>query len=151
MTTADDSTPAFALGPHQAQTVDFITSRPHCAIWLDMGGGKTLSILTALQILRPIGHILVVAPKTIARVTWIDEIEAWGFPIRTRSLLVDEHDRELPVETRLELFRQIMTDPPTMYFINQELLTQPPMRSKMLTPASPAPDVPALSPEASAV
>lgn len=135
MTTTETPTSAFTLKPHQVQSVNFMTSRSASAIWLDMGGGKSLATLTALQIMRPVGHILVVAPKTIARSTWIDEIEAWDFPIRTKSLLVDENDRQLPVSTRLELFRAIPHEPPTMYFINQELLTQSPLKAQRLVPS----------------
>lgn len=151
MTTTDTPTPVFTLRPDQVQTVNFMTSRPYSAIWLDMGAGKTVSMLTALQIMRPQGHILVVAPKTIARSTWIDEIENWNFPIKTKSLLVDERDKELPVDKRRELFRNVWTDPPTMYFINQELLTQAPLQTKRLAVSTPAADAPTPSSEALAV
>lgn len=124
----DSSPPAVRLGSHQIATIDAITQRPFCGVWLPMGGGKTVSTLLALQRLRPAGHTLVIAPLTIARSIWLDEIEKWSMPVRTKSLIVDENDRRLTARKRLKLFQQVFTDPPTMYFINQELLTRPPRR-----------------------
>ena len=86
---------------------------------------NTLSTLAALFEARPAGHILVIAPLAIARSTWLDEIEKWGIPLRTKSLIVDENDRQLTKEARLQRFADVFTDPPTMYFINREMLTQP--------------------------
>nr|WP_246486565.1 DEAD/DEAH box helicase [Kribbella qitaiheensis] len=106
-----------------------MVSRPFAGIWVDIGGGKTLSTLTALQQIRPIGHILVISNVAIARSTWIDEIEERQMPIRIRSLIVDERDRKLSRDDRLERFRQVFTDPPTMYFINQELITRSPQKN----------------------
>ncbi len=127
------------LMPHQQMARDFIVSRPHCGVFLGIGGAKTLSTLAALAQVRPAGHILVVAPLAIARSTWIDEIEKWGFPLRTKSLLVDENDRPLSKEARLAAFDTVFTDPPTMYFINQELLSQPARPEHLVVPTGPPP------------
>ncbi|MFK4087267.1 SNF2-related protein [Kribbella sp. NPDC020789] len=118
-----------ALMPHQQHAVDFMIAHPFAGIWVDIGGGKTLSTLTALQHIRPIGHILVIAPVAIARSTWLDEIEERRIPIRVRSLIADERDRKLSRDDRLERFRAVFTDPPTMYFINQDLISRTPQKS----------------------
>lgn len=143
--------PTPTLEPHQQQSVDFMTSRPFSGIWLTMGGGKTLSTLTTLQWVRPMGHILVVAPVSIARSTWLDEIDNWQIPIRTRSLIVDEHDKKLTKDARLARFKQIFTDPPTMYFINQELITKTPQMTNKLVPTIQTGNPPAISNEAAQV
>nr|WP_203632492.1 DEAD/DEAH box helicase [Streptomyces halstedii] len=137
--------------PHQQQIHDFLVDHPFAGAWLGVGAGKTLTTLSVLQTVRPMGHILVVAPVAIARSTWIDEIEKWGFPMRTKSLIVDQNDRKLSKAKRLERFREVATDPPTMYFINQELLTQPPQETKLLTPVPEAVPAPTVSPEATAI
>ncbi|QXV62917.1 helicase [Amycolatopsis sp. TNS106] len=121
-----------ALQPHQQQIHDFIVDRPFAGAWVNIGGGKTLATLRVLQTVRPIGHILLIAPVAIARSTWLDEIEKWGFPIRTKSLIVDDLDRKISRQQRLERFREIFTDQPTMYFVNQEILTQPSQRTSVL-------------------
>lgn len=150
MTTSTTPIP-ISLMSHQQQMHDFLVDHPFAGAWLDIGAGKCLTTLSVLQTVRPMGHILVVAPVAIARSTWIDEIEKWGFPIRTKSLIVDENDRKLPKAKRLERFREVATDPPTMYFINQELLTQPSRETKLLTPLPGAVPAPTVSPEATAI
>lgn len=120
------------LKPEQQMIHDFLVTRPYGGAWLGVGRGKTLTTLSVLQSVRPIGHILVIAPVAIARSTWLDEIDKWGFPIRTRSLIVDENDKKLSKDQRLARFQQVFTDPPSMYFINQELLTQPFKGSRLL-------------------
>ena len=64
--------------PHkyQQEAIDFILARPACGLFIDMGGGKTVITLKALSELAkqnrlPSGHILIVAPKNIARIYWI--------------------------------------------------------------------------------
>lgn len=111
------------LKPHQQVVWDFIVRNPKCGIFLTAGGGKTLTVLTALAHVRPAGHILVVAPINIARSTWIDEVEKWGFPLRVRSLIVNERDKKLDRKKRLERYEAIWNDPPTMYFINVDLIS----------------------------
>lgn len=110
------------LKPYQKVAQDFIVDRPHCGIYLGMGGGKSLTTLSALAQVRPSGHILVAAPINIARSTWIDEIEKWSFPLRTRSLIVNENDVKLSRKKRMEAYGQVFQDKPTMYFINRELI-----------------------------
>ncbi|MGY4541172.1 SNF2 family DNA or RNA helicase [Arthrobacter sp. UYNi723] len=109
------------LLPHQALIKQYVIDHPHCGIFLGVGGGKTLTVLHSLSSIRPSGHILVIAPVNIARSTWIDEIEKWGIPLRTRSLIVNDNDKKLTRAKRLERYKEVFTEPPTMYFINQEL------------------------------
>ncbi|WP_340375830.1 DEAD/DEAH box helicase [Streptomyces sp. SS7] len=150
MTAATAPSP-ISLMPHQQQIHDFLVDHPFAGAWLGVGAGKTLTTLSVLQTVRPMGHILVIAPVAIARSTWIDEIEKWGFPIRTKSLIVDENDRKLSKTKRLKRFQEVATDPPTMYFINQELLTQPSQETKLITPVPGAVPAPTVSPEATAI
>lgn len=83
---------------------------------------NTLTTLVALLEIKPQGHILVVAPKTIARATWTDEIADWEIPVRTQSLLVNEKGKPLAKAKRLKKYAEIYTNKPSMYFINRELL-----------------------------
>ncbi|MFJ7416691.1 SNF2-related protein [Streptomyces sp. NPDC098077] len=148
---ASTAAPPISLLPHQQQIHDFLVDHPFAGAWLDIGAGKTLTTLSVLQTIRPVGHILVIAPVAIARSTWIDEIEKWGFPIRTKSLIVDKNDKKLSKTKRMKRFQEVATDPPTMYFINQELLTQPSQETKMITPVPGAVPAPTVSPEATAI
>jgi SNF2 family DNA or RNA helicase len=110
------------LMPHQEVVVDWIAERPKCGVFMKMGGGKSLCTLTALARVRPAGHMLVVAPINIARSTWIAEIEKWGFPLRTQSLIVDENDKQIDRTERLRRYKEVWNSAPTMYFINVDLI-----------------------------
>lgn len=69
--------------PHdyQSHAIEFILQRPAAALFLDMGLGKTIITLTALNTMltehftaaRP----LVIAPLRVARDTWPEELHKW--------------------------------------------------------------------------
>ena len=84
---------------------------------------NTLITLMALWRIQPAGHILVIAPKTVAMSTWQNEIDKWQIPVRTKSLIINERGKELTKKKRLELYDQIPDEPSSMYFINRELFT----------------------------
>ena len=69
--------------PHDYQqyAIDFIESHPISAVLLDMGLGKTVITLTALNDLLfdhfEISRVLVIAPLRVARNTWPQEIGKW--------------------------------------------------------------------------
>ncbi|NSR66657.1 DEAD/DEAH box helicase [Enterococcus faecalis] len=69
------------LHPYQEYSKNFILDHPYCALMLDMGLGKTLSSLTAIDELlhtfEIIENVLVIAPLSVAEKTWTDEIEKW--------------------------------------------------------------------------
>ena len=53
----------------------------HCALWVDMGLGKTVSTLTALVDLlatKEVRKVLVIAPLRVAQHTWPEEIKTWA-------------------------------------------------------------------------
>lgn len=109
------------LHPYQRYFVDFIKSHPYCGGFLDMGLGKTRCTLQAIYEQNPRHHVLVVAPKNIARSTWLQEIAKWGYPIRTDSFVCNKRFNDLTRKKRLEKYAAVMSAPPTMYFINREL------------------------------
>lgn len=74
------------LGPenlhdYQLDVVDFICENKRCAVWLSMGGGKTVSTLTALEALSTVEDVypaLILAPLRVAKATWPEEPERWS-------------------------------------------------------------------------
>ena len=69
------------LLPYQNRCVEFIKAREACALWVDMGLGKTVSTETAyLDLLNSFDcrRMLVVAPLRVARKVWSDEIDKWS-------------------------------------------------------------------------
>lgn len=74
--------------PHRYQTfaTDYILSHEACALFLDLGLGKsviTLSALTELLERKAIKKVLIIAPLRVARSTWPIEILKWD---HTRTL-----------------------------------------------------------------
>ena len=69
------------LHDYQRTSVDHILNNTHCALFLEMGLGKTVSTLTAANKLiyeeLEISSVLVVAPKRVAESVWSAEIEKW--------------------------------------------------------------------------
>lgn len=70
------------LHPYQSKCVEWILDHPKCALFLDMGLGKTITTLTAINELMytrlEINKVLIIAPLRVARDTWVDEIEQWA-------------------------------------------------------------------------
>lgn len=110
------------LHDYQETACSFGQQHPHCAMWLSMGFGKTITVLELFNRVMPSGHILVTAPLNIVRSTWLDEIEKWGFNVRARSLIVGPNGKNISREKRLMRYAETMKSAPTMYFINQDLI-----------------------------
>lgn len=105
----------FTPYPHQAAGIDWILSRPACALFWGMGTGKTVTTLTAVDRLLhdelEDGPVLVIAPKRVAENTWSKEADKW------------EHLRHLRVSrvmgTAAER-RAALSAPADLYVINRE-------------------------------
>lgn len=69
--------------PHDYQqyAIQFLTEHPVAALLLDMGLGKTVTTLTAINDLLfdhfEIHRVLVIAPLRVARDTWSAEVQKW--------------------------------------------------------------------------
>lgn len=69
--------------PHgyQAYCERRIVDTPAIALWLEMGLGKTVITLSAINELRfnrfEVGRVLVIAPKKVAEATWQTEAARW--------------------------------------------------------------------------
>lgn len=69
--------------PHNYQeyAIEKIIENPACALFLDMGLGKTVVTLTAINELMynyfEVNKVLVIAPLRVAKMTWSQELEKW--------------------------------------------------------------------------
>ncbi len=69
--------------PHdyQARAIDMVVKQTHVGLFLDMGLGKTVITLTAINELMydrfEISKVLVIAPKRVAEDTWTREHKKW--------------------------------------------------------------------------
>ena len=103
--------------PHDYQryAAEFITTHPIAALLLDMGLGKTIITLTAINDLLfdsfEVHKVLVVAPLRVARDTWSAEIEKWEHLKNLRYSVV--------VGTEQERLNALRTSA-DVYIINRE-------------------------------
>lgn len=69
------------LHGYQKKAIDHILTHSHCALFLEMGLGKTVSTLTAIHHLLykelDVTRVLVIAPKRVAESVWDAEINKW--------------------------------------------------------------------------
>lgn len=66
---------------YQRRATEFALEHPRCGLLLDMGLGKSVITLTAIQQLIDdceISRALVVAPKKVAETTWTTEAKKWN-------------------------------------------------------------------------
>lgn len=66
--------------PYGRLMTDHALNVPRCAVWADMGMGKSVTTLTALDAMFLAGEdapALVIAPLLVARDTWPDEARKW--------------------------------------------------------------------------
>ena len=106
--------------PHdyQAFATEFILSHPVAAVLLDMGLGKTVITLTAIEQLIhdrfEVSRVLVIAPLRVAAMTWPNELRQWdhlrsltyavavGTPAERRAAVLE--DAEITIINRENLF-----------------------------------------------
>lgn len=73
-------TKTFVPHDYQLPAMQWLYELPRCALWMPMGGGKTVTTLTALDNLSLIDDVypmLVLAPLRVARSTWPEEVAKW--------------------------------------------------------------------------
>lgn len=101
--------------PYQRAGIEAILEKPGVALWMEMGLGKTVVTLTAIDQLLydrlEIRRVLIIAPRKVAEATWQDEAAKW------------EHLRHLRLSTVLGSEKQrlaALAAPADIYIINRE-------------------------------
>ena len=74
---------AIEFTPHeyQKEALKHLCSVRRAALWMPMGGGKSVTTLTALEALSTVEEVypaLVLAPLRVARSTWPTEVKKWA-------------------------------------------------------------------------
>ena len=80
----------FIAHDYQNAAIDFIKEKRNCALFLEMGLGKTVTTLTAIQDLHrdyEANRVLIVAPLRVANLVWQQEIDKWDHLHMTSALL----------------------------------------------------------------
>lgn len=94
---------------YQRTAMQWILDNPRCGLFLDMGLGKTVSTLTALQELIDdceVSRVLVVAPKKVAETTWTTEAAKWNHlqGMRVAKVMGTEKKRKLALAEKADIY-----------------------------------------------
>lgn len=95
----------FKPHPYQEEAMAHLYKVRRSALWMPMGGGKTVTTLTALDnlsVVEDIFPVLVLAPLRVARSTWPDEVKKWPHLSHLRVSVITgtpkQRERALAVE-----------------------------------------------------
>lgn len=109
-----ETLPESLICDYQYRLSEFIQEHPNCACWVDMGLGKTVSTLMALQNQidnYDVAHTLIIGPLRVVRKVWTDEINTW------------EHIKDFEVQKIIGTPKQrikAMQTPAEIHLINRE-------------------------------
>lgn len=99
----------FIAHEYQKKGIKWILDKPRCCLFWQMGLGKSVVTLTALQQLIDyceISRALVVAPKKVAESTWSTEAEKWDHlnTLRVAKVMGTEKQRRMALEQKADIY-----------------------------------------------
>ena len=112
------------LFPHQIETMQFVLKHPKCFIFDEIGTGKTMAILETIDLLlfhKKVNQILVIAPLSVMRSTWVQHILQF-YPHRTFTVLHASKKKRIELlrkETRIHII-----NPDGIKVIHDELMAK---------------------------
>ncbi len=94
---------------YQQTAIKWIIKNQRCGLFLDMGLGKTVSTLTAIQQLMDdceVSRTLVVAPKKVAETTWTTEAQKWDHlkSMKVSKVMGTEKQRKLALAEKADVY-----------------------------------------------
>lgn len=98
--------------PHEYQriAIERVMENTHYGLLLDMGLGKTISTLYAIEQLMydsfEVQKVLIIAPKKVAESTWAQEARKWNQTkhLRVASILGSANDRIQALESEADIY-----------------------------------------------
>lgn len=102
---------------YQDEGVEFLRENPKAALWVDMGMGKTIMLLTLIRDLlreKSVQKILIVAPLKVAEQTWPNEIDEWEHTKDLRYTVIRHQNPAVR--------RQLAMSKTRIHIINREML-----------------------------
>lgn len=102
--------PKSAMHNYQLHAAQFILDNPYCALFMEMGLGKTISTLTAIDELMykdfEINKVLIIAPKNAAESVWDGEINNWQHVSHLKYSLIigDESKRKKALKQKADVY-----------------------------------------------
>jgi SNF2 family DNA or RNA helicase len=102
-------TKVFTPHDYQRPAMQWLYTKPRCALWMPMGGGKTVTTLTSLDNLSVVDDIypvLVLAPLRVAKTTWPDEIAKWDHlkHLRVSTICGNAKERKAALDVDADIY-----------------------------------------------
>lgn len=115
----------FRPHPYQDAAIQFALDTPKCALWMEMGLGKTVTTLTAIEDMLAsfrVRKVLIAAPLRVAQSVWPQEIAKWDHTrwLRHESILVDPSITS--TQDRRDAMRRACRSPFPIHLVNYENL-----------------------------
>ena len=98
------------LHDYQRACVEHIIETKFCGVFLEMGLGKTVSTLTAINALMfdycEINSVLIIAPKRVAESVWQEEAEKWDHlkHLTFSKIIGDQQQRLKAIKTKADIY-----------------------------------------------
>lgn len=102
-------TKVFTPHDYQRPAMQWLYAKPRCALWMPMGGGKTVTTLTSLENLSVVDDVypvLVLAPLRVAKTTWPDEIAKWDHlkHLRVSTICGSAKERKAALDVEADIY-----------------------------------------------
>ena len=98
------------LHNYQKACIEHIINTTHCGVFLEMGLGKTVSTLTAINALMydycEINSVLIIAPKRVAESVWQEEAEKWDHlkHLRFSKIIGTQNQRVEAIKAKADIY-----------------------------------------------
>ena len=95
---------------YQKACIEHIINTTHCGVFLEMGLGKTVSTLTAINALMydycEINSVLIIAPKRVAESVWQEEAEKWDHlkHLRFSKIIGTQNQRVEAIKAKADIY-----------------------------------------------
>ncbi|MGE7777365.1 SNF2-related protein [Chitinophaga sp. NPDC101104] len=96
--------------PYQEHATEHVIDNPAAGLFLEMGLGKTVATLTAVDRLMnqylEVSRVLVIAPKRVAEDTWTTECEKWDHlrHLKVSRVLGNERQRQAALKAKADIY-----------------------------------------------
>jgi SNF2 family DNA or RNA helicase len=99
----------FTPHSYQRPAMQWLYEKPRCALWMPMGGGKTVTTLTSLDnlsMVEDVYPVLVLAPLRVAKTTWPDEIGKWEHlkHLRVSPIIGNVKERQAALDVDADIY-----------------------------------------------
>ena len=91
------------LRPYQETAVQRLMDNKRYGLFIDLGMGKTRIVLEMMNRAQPF-PALIIAPLSVARTTWSDEVAKWGYDFKVSRVLGGADARQKALDDEADIY-----------------------------------------------